>query len=128
MDETSQPKLCYLRAGNVLSPAGRLQGVTLESYTDEPLGTLDGVVIDPAERRLRYLVVQRRGWLRRGRCLLPIAGTMQMDREHGTLRVEVEPAQLDECPGFDPASIPEFSDDDVLTAMFAHRPYEQGAA
>lgn len=128
MDDHSRSKLCYLRAGNVQSPAGTLQGVTLESHTDEPLGTLNGVVIDPAERRLCYLVVQRRGWLRRERCLLPVAQPMQIDRDHGTLRVEVEPAELDGCQGFDPASIPEFSDEDVLTAMFARPRYERGAA
>ena len=63
-DHSTSPRLCYLDAARVAGPAGELAGATVETSAAEPLGTLDGVLIDPDERRVRYLVVERTGWLR----------------------------------------------------------------
>jgi PRC-barrel domain protein len=113
-------ELCYLEAGKVQGRLGDLEGMTLSSDTDEALGTLDGVVIDPAERRLRYFVVQRRGWLRSRRYLVPADQPAQISDDSRTLRVPVHPAQLAACEEFDGESIPEFSDDHLITALFGH--------
>jgi PRC-barrel domain protein len=120
-------ELCYLEAGKVQSPGGDLEGVTLASETDEALGTLDGVVFDPAERRLRYFVVHRRGWLTSRRYLVPADQPAQMADDSRTLRVPVDPAQLADCEEFDGESIPDFSDDHLITALFG-RHSDQDAA
>jgi hypothetical protein len=118
MSTDSQFHLCYLGAGQVTGPSGGLQGVKLATEKDEALGTLDGVVIDPAERRIRYFVVQRQGWFRSRRILLSADRPAQMTDDRRTLRLPVDPDELTRCEEFDGTSIPAFSDEHLLTALF----------
>ena len=83
------------------------------------IGTFDGVVVDPAERRVRYLVVDR-GSLIPERCLIPLPST-SVDTEHHTLSLDVDAADSPHWQQFDPITFPRFSDDDMVTAMFAPR-------
>jgi hypothetical protein len=119
MTTESQLRLCYLDAGKVQSPVGHLSGLTLQSDCDEALGTLEGVVIDPAERRIRYFVVRRTGWLRSRRFLLPADRPAQIIDEPRTLRLKIAPDELAGYEDFDTQSMRAFSDEDVVTAMFA---------
>jgi hypothetical protein len=113
--------LCYLNAANVQSPAGELADVDLRSPDDEPLGTVEGVLIDPAERRVRYFVVESPGWLRRRHYLLPADAPARVEADRKTLRLDVKPDELARCPEFDSKSVRQFSEDDAITAMFARR-------
>jgi hypothetical protein len=118
MSHDSNSQLCYLEAGQLTGPCGGLQGVTLSTEEDEALGTLDGVVIDPSERRIRYFVVQRRGWLGSRRFLLSADRPAQITKDRRKLRLPVEPDELTSCEEFDAQRIPRFSDDHLLTALF----------
>jgi hypothetical protein len=111
-------RLCYLNASKVLSPAGGLSRVDLRSPDNKLLGDLDGVIIEPAERRLRYFVVTSPGWFRRRRYLVPADAAPQIDTKSRTLRLDVNPADLCACEEFDDR-LREFSDDDLITATFA---------
>jgi len=110
--------LCYLEADNVQLPAGKLAGLQLCSRDDRSLGDVEGVLIEPATRRVRYFVVKRSGWLRDSRYVLPIENIAHIDRERNILQVE---ATADDLPDqqFDPAAVRRFSDDDLLTVMFS---------
>ena len=110
--------LCYLEADNVKLPAGNLAGLQLCSRDDRSLGDVEGVLIQPSARRVRYLVVKRPGWLRKSRYVLPIENIAHLDRERNILKVE---ATADDLPDqqFDPADVRRFSDDDLLTVMFS---------
>jgi len=114
--------LCYLPACDVQVQAGRLEEFHLCSLDDRTLGTVDGVLIDPAERRLRYFVVQAGTWLGRKRYLLSAdETTTHLEPEEGVLRVDVE-AHDPWRHVFDASSLRPFSDDDVVTAVFATHP------
>ena len=101
----------------------------LESPLVEPLdvrtqegtkiGTFDGVIVDPAQRRVRYLVVDR-GRVFHKRCLIPMPAA-RLDAEHHALQIEVDDTDATEWERFDPVTYPKFSDDDLITAMFAQR-------
>ena len=106
MSNDTNSQLCYLEAGQVTGPCGGLQGVTLSTEEDKALGTLDGVVIDPSERRIRYFVVHRRGWLRSHRYLLSADRPTQMTNDR-KLRLPVEPDELTSCEEFDAREHPE---------------------
>ena len=123
----SNSDLCYLEAGKVTGPSGGLNGVTLSTEQDEALGTLDGVVIEPAERRIRYFVVKRRGWLRNHRYLLSADRPTHITDDRRTLRLPVEPDELASCEEFDATSIPPFSDEHLLTALFSTSPKGEAA-
>jgi hypothetical protein len=115
----SEPtRLCYLDATHVEGPLPTFDGLEVRNRQNHWLGRLDGIIIDPAERQVRYLVVDEGRFLRHHRYLLPLAPT-QVDVEHGALRVDLNRDDLTDAEEFDAEAFPKFSDDDLVTAMFA---------
>jgi PRC-barrel domain protein len=108
-----------------LSPA-HLEGplpeglVDVMDREDRRIGHFDGIVFDAAARRVRYVVVDASGLFKHRRYMVPIDPT-QVDAEHRSLRVGMDSADLSHCKNFDPRAIPEFSDEDLLQALFADR-------
>ena len=115
----SNEALRFLDAHQVETPAGPLHGLSLVSPSDAQLGKLDGVLIDPAERQVRYYIVKSAGWLSH-RYLLP-ARLARLEAERRTLQVDVEPDELTSCPEADVRSFSKFSAEDAVDAMFAKR-------
>jgi PRC-barrel domain protein len=112
--------LRYLGANAVECPVGKLEGLRLFSQDDEALGKIDGVLIDPTTRQLRYYVVDGTRLFYRRRYLVPADSPAVVLPDHKALRVDI-PADSIERQRFDARVIPPFSDDDLLTAMFASR-------
>lgn len=113
--------LRYLEANAVECPAGNLEGLSLFSQDDESMGVINGVLIDPLSRQLRYFVVEAARMFNRRRYLVSADTPAVMLPEDHALRVEM-PSESFEHQRFDSRSVPRFSDDDLLNAMFATRP------
>jgi hypothetical protein len=111
-------KLCYLDASKLVSPVGTLSHIDLRGTDDRVLGVLDGIVIDPTERKLRYFVVESAGWLRRKRFLLPADGAARVETDLGEVRLEVDSEDLSGCEEFKAGSVRDFSDDDLIAGLF----------
>lgn len=113
--------LRYVAATRVIGPAGEVAPVELRGARNETIGNLDGLLIDPVERRLRFFVVQSSGLLRSRRYLLPSDCSAQVDAGGRALRVAVERSDLARCQEYRSSSVPTYSDDDVVDAMFGQR-------
>ena len=114
--------LRYLEANAVECPTGKLEGLSLFSQDDEALGAINGVLIDPATRQLRYFVVEAPRLLSRRRYLVSADTPAVMIPEDHALRVDV-PYDHIQRERFDSRSVPRFSDDDLMTALFSsHTP------
>jgi hypothetical protein len=112
-------RLCYLGASKLRSSAGDFDGVDLRSRDDRELGSLDGVLIDPVKRSLRFFVVASRGLFRRRRCfLLPADCLAQMEPNGHTLRIHLNRREVAGCEEFHRGAVREFSDDDLMDALF----------
>ena len=116
----SNDTLRFVEAENVETPAGRLNDFVLVSPTDAKLGTLDGVVVSPLERQVRYYVVKTGGWLYSRRYLLP-ATPARLESDRHALQVDLEPEDLNELPRTDLHQFASFSDTDLLDTIFAAR-------
>jgi hypothetical protein len=112
-------QLCYLEASKVEGPGGDLAGLTVQTKGDETLGTLDGVLIDPARRRLLYFVVETRGLLRRKRYLLSADVPVRVEPERQRLRVDAADADVALSDEFDLRTVRQFSSEDAIDAMFS---------
>jgi len=110
--------LSYLDASKVTSPAGALSELDVLSTEGRRLGSIEGVVIDAAARRVRYLSVRSSGWFSRRRYLVPADQLGQIEGERKALRLRVD-LRHEAVPGLDAAGLREFSDDDLLAALFA---------
>ena len=116
---TDEPKseLCYLDAARVSSPAGVLAEVDVVMPSGESLGTIAGVVIEASARRARYLDIQSNG-LRPRHYLVEADHLGQVDCERKQLRLlSAEVPRVHHGRG----NFRQFSDDDLLAAMFASR-------
>jgi hypothetical protein len=121
MGTTAQPPanstaagLCYLSARYVARPGGTLAGLELCNAQHESVGTVEGVLIDPPARRVRYVVVERQG---QDHVLLAIDEIVHLDFAASTPRLEA--ATGVRLLQFDPHTVRPFSPDDAVTSIFA---------
>jgi hypothetical protein len=110
--------LCYIDAAHVLSPVGEFADFDVRDAADHALGKLNGFIVDPVARQLRYFVVEVRRWLTKHRYLVPLCpATLECDRQ--TVRFEFDQHGRNEWREFDDRLYSGFSDEDLLDALFA---------
>lgn len=112
--------LCYLDAKKVHYPAGTLAGLEVRTADDHLLGQLEGVLLNPSQRRVCFLVVQSPGLLRKRRYLLPVDAAPHVEAKDMILRVEAQAGEVNP-ERFDVGAVRPFSEEDAVTAMFATR-------
>lgn len=108
-------ELRYLDAEHVKHPSGTFAGLTLCSADDHKLGAIAGVLVEPASRRVRYFVVERRTALLPRHYILPAETPAVLDVADRKLRVL---ATEDDLERFN-TKVERFSEEDAITAMFA---------
>jgi sporulation protein YlmC with PRC-barrel domain len=113
-------ELSYLDASKVTTPAGVLSELDVLSAEGRRLGSIEGVVIDAAARLVRYLSVRTSGWFGGGRYLVRADQTGQIEGERKALRLLVD-LRNEAVHGLDAAALRQFSQDDLLAAMFPPR-------
>ena len=111
-------ELRYLDAHSVRCSGGHLSDLRVCTEDAQSLGSINGVLISPAMRQLRYFVIQTRGLFAHRRYLLPVEAGAMLQEDGKTLRIDARKDELD-LQTFTPRSVPEFSDDDLLTTMFS---------
>jgi len=109
--------LRYLDADHVQHPSGTFAGVTVLSQDDQKLGAISGVLVEPASRRIRYFVVERRGALLPRRYMLAADTPAVLEAGDRKLRIL---SLVDDLERFDARLVERFSEEDAITAMFAH--------
>ena len=110
--------LCYLDASKVRTSLGDLDGVNVRDPDDEQLGSLKGVLIEAAARRVRYFVVEAAGRLRRHCYLVPADDPASVQADGRTLRVDSNATDLIRSGEFKIDSVRPYSDDDMMAAIF----------
>src|SRR5436190_19536437 len=110
--------LRYLEASRVDTPVGGLRNAVVLSQSERQLGRLNGILVDPHERRLCYFVVESGRWPTRREHLVPV-GFARMEAKGKALYLDVEPecfGDYEECRS---DRLPAYSDEDLIAAMFA---------
>ena len=109
--------LRYLKADSVNCPSGTLAQFHVVTADAEALGNVSGVLISPATRRCEYFVIASPGLLSQRRFLLPMDAGAVLDDDPKSLRLTARKDELD-LQTFRQHSVPQFSDEDLLTTMF----------
>jgi hypothetical protein len=115
-EQTRQDSLRYLDADQVSHPSGTLAGLMVCSSDDEKLGAISGVLVEPASRRVRYFVVERRVALLHRRYMLAADTPAVLEADDQKLRIL---SNVDDLERFDARRIERFSEEDAITAMFS---------
>ena len=117
-DSSVDARLSYLEAESVLGPFLTCKDVSVRNDEDGDLGQLDGIVVDAEARQVRYLVVAAGGIFSRRRYLLPFSPT-RVDANRHALCVDAHKTDLVRCEKFERRAFHRFSDDDLVSALFA---------
>lgn len=113
--------LRFIEARRLETPAGSLTDAILVSPSNKTLGKLDGVIVNPTQRRVCYYVVKSGSGFRTHRRLLEM-GPAALEAHGGVVRVDAEPEDLNDLSEIGPQSFPPFSDADLIDTIFAPRP------
>lgn len=113
--------LRYVEASRIQSPSGEQSGMDFRGPDDEKIGSLDGVLIDTADHRLRFYVVESPAWPGSRRRLLPIDRPAQVSHGGRSLRMVLDAEDLAACEEFETSLVRAYSDDDLLATMFDQR-------
>jgi hypothetical protein len=111
---TANTALRFLPARKVRIGACHFEKFAVKNESGERIGALAGFIVDPGARKTHHAVVHPRGLFAQP-CLVPIPG-IRINAESETLFVD---GPLSRCEPFDRSRYPEFSDEDVMTAVFA---------
>jgi PRC-barrel domain protein len=117
-NSSEQTRLRYLNATQIEGPVSSFDHLDVRNREDRTIGRLDGILIDPSERRVRYFVVDDEDSRRHHRYLIPVDPT-RLDARRRALCVDVPTSDVEQFEDFEDASFPHFSDDDLVTALFA---------
>ena len=107
--------LRYIPAGKVRCGGTPLPRLTVRNGA-ESLGKLEGFIVCPSTRKVRYAVVQPYGFFEKPR-LLPLTDARIEHADGGSLHVDDQ--EISRYETFDAERFPRMSDDDLLTAVFA---------
>ena len=118
-DKRGDTQLCYLEASKVAGPSGDLSGLAVHTQSDKTLGKLNGVLIDPAQRRLLYYVVETPGLFRSRRYLLSADVPVRVEPERQRLWIDAPNADVSLSDEFDLRTVRAFSSEDAVEAMFS---------
>jgi hypothetical protein len=110
------PSLRFIDASHVETGVTDLRGFEVLTSTGKKLGALDGLIVDPPERSIRYAVVDR-GHRRRERLLVPLT-VAQLDVDRKAIQVDLNG---DEIASVEPDVFPEFSQTDTQSAILTAR-------
>lgn len=109
-------RLRFVAADHLECSGTDLDGAVFQDVGGQKLGDFCGVIVDPEERRVRYFVIERGGLIRR-RYMLPLMPAQLTDAV--TLRPACHERTAPYLREFDADAVPEFSDEDLIDAMFA---------
>jgi hypothetical protein len=115
--DSSNASLKFIGADRITTSAGSLDGAVLVSRSHAPFGKLDGVLVDPSLRRVQYYVVESLESAASRHYLVP-SHPMRLDRTQRELEVDLDRDDIDQLDDVEPDTLPRFSDDDLLTALF----------
>jgi len=82
-------RLRHFDASQVETPLGTLDNVEVLSPTDRSLGRVEGVIVDPDERHVRFYVVESHDWFKTHRYLVPEM-PCRIDTTRKALKVELD--------------------------------------
>lgn len=114
MQQTFASRLRYLDADDLDDTDMDFDGLAVRGPDDEPLGEVDGFLVDSGSGRVLYTVVDSGGWFTSRRFLLPI-GHATVDRTGSALRVDVSRERLRSYPEFDERTFRGLTDEELRT-------------
>lgn len=102
----------YVAASDLDDGPLHFDGFEVDGIDGKKLGKVDGFIVDIADGRPYYVVVNAGGWFRSKFLLLPV-GHARLDEERKVLISDLSRDRVENFPGFDKAEFEQLSDDEL---------------
>ena len=100
-----------LQAGGTLLSATTITGDEVCNMQDEKLGTIQDLMLDTTEGKIRYAVLASGGFLGMGDRLFAVPWkALKQDKENKRFMLDVDAKRLKNAPGFDKDDWPNMAD------------------
>ena len=100
-----------MQAGATLLSASTITGDEVWNMQDEELGTIQDVMLDITEGKIRYAVMSSGGFLGMGDHLFAVPWrALKLDKENHRFMLDVDIERLKNAPGFDKDEWPNMAD------------------
>ena len=100
-----------MQAGATLLSASTITGDEVWNMQDEELGTIQDVMLDITEGKIRYAVMSSGGFLGMGDRLFAVPWrALKLDKENHRFMLDVDIERLKNAPGFDKDEWPNMAD------------------
>ena len=100
-----------MQAGSMLLSASTITGDEVYNMQDEELGTIQDVMLDLTEGKIRYAVLSSGGFLGMGDRLFAVPwNALSLDKENHRFLLDVDIERLKKAPGFDKDEWPNMAD------------------
>ena len=101
-----------------LLSADTITGDEVCNLNDEKLGTIQDIMLDTQNGKVRYAVLSSGGFLGMGDRLFAIPwSALTLDSEHHRFTLDVDMERLKDAPGFDKDNWPNWSDSSWSTSV-----------
>lgn len=108
---TDMPRGRAATAQPTLLSAGTIKGDEVCNLKNETLGTIEEVMLDTHDGKIRYAVLAAGGFLGMGERLFAIPwSALTLDGPHHRFTLDVDKERLKNAPGFDKDAWPDWSD------------------
>jgi len=110
--DSPRPWLRYVDASDLDNSTITFDGMPVDSPSAEPLGKVDGVIVDASAGRPYYVVVDAGGWFKSKYFLLPI-GHVNITNTGNRLVADIAKDRVERFPGFDRGEFEKLSDSEL---------------
>jgi len=110
--DSPRPWLRYVDASDLDNSTITFDGMPVDSRSAEPLGKVDGVIVDASAGRPYYVVVDGGGWFKSKYFLLPI-GHVNITNTGNRLVADIAKDRVERFPGFDRGEFEKLSDSEL---------------
>jgi sporulation protein YlmC with PRC-barrel domain len=113
---TTQPSDRHNAAGNIRAGAALLSATTIAgdevcNMQDEKLGTIQDIMLDTTEGKIRYAVLSSGGFLGMGDRLFAVPwNALRLDKDNKRFILDADVERVKNAPGFDKDKWPNMAD------------------
>jgi hypothetical protein len=111
-DPSYASRFRFLDADDVIAANVDFDGLDVYGADGQPIGNVEGFIVDAQAQRACYIVVDSGGWFTSRRLLLPI-GHASLSPDRKSLKADVSRDALRRLPEFDEMRFRDFTDDEL---------------
>ncbi len=123
MDSTHGELVPLKETDQTVAPEEDIRGMTVKDANDEKIGTVDGLLVDADERKVRFIVVASGGFLGLGehQSYIPVDAVVSVRDDE--VHIDQSRERLTGAPGYDPQLVNDREYNEGVFGYYGYTPF-----